>query len=73
MNNVSHKNIWRTGAVKLFVEPSLIPLMKINNDTKVENLVQKLNGVESLRQKSRICKSLKWPCLITVISSSSCC
>ena len=35
MKNVSHKKIWRTGAVQIHVEPPLIPSTKIKNDVKL--------------------------------------
>ena len=34
--NVLHKKIWRTGAVKIQLEPSLILIIKQNNDKKLE-------------------------------------
>ena len=34
MKNVSHKKGWRTDAVQIHVNTSLIPLIKINNDKK---------------------------------------
>ena len=34
MKNVSHKKIWRTGAVKVRVEPPPIPLNKSKNNAK---------------------------------------
>ena len=36
LNNVYHKNIWRTGAVQIHVEPPPTPSIKIKNDTKAE-------------------------------------
>ena len=32
--NISHNKIWHSGAVKIHVEPPLIPLTKINNIAK---------------------------------------
>ena len=34
MKNVSHKKIWRTGAVQINVDPPPIPRIKIKNDMK---------------------------------------
>ena len=39
MNNVSHKKKWNTETVKVHVEPSLIPLIKIKNDDKSDKSV----------------------------------
>ena len=36
MNNFSHKKLWRTGAVKIHIEPTLIMLLKCDSDTKSE-------------------------------------
>ena len=36
MKDVSHQKIFLTGPLKVHVEPPLIPLIKIKNDTKAE-------------------------------------
>ena len=36
MNNVSHNNDWNLGTVQVHEDPPPIPLIKINNDEKLD-------------------------------------
>ena len=42
MKNISHKKIWRTGAVQINVDPPPIPRIKIKNDMKAEKYCVKI-------------------------------
>ena len=53
MNNVSHRKIWCTGALQTHFELHPVPLIEINNDTKVGKYCVKLNYVGILHQKIR--------------------
>ena len=70
---VSHKKIFRTGTVKIHVDPPLIPLLKVRIIQKQKKMVSKLKHLGILCQKNWVYLSLKWPCLITASKNSSCC
>ena len=36
MKNISHKKKWNAGTVQVHVDPPSIPIIKINNDDKLD-------------------------------------
>ena len=42
MKNVSHRKVWRNGAVQIHVETTPIPIIKIKNDAKPEKVTVKI-------------------------------
>ena len=61
------------GTVQVHVYPSLISIIKMNNNEKLDKDCVKLNYLGIRRHKSRIFMNLRLPCLIKAICRSSCC
>ena len=72
MKNVYHKEIWRTGAVQIHMEPHPIPVIKSNNDKKSENDSIKIKLRRYDTSEKLDMYKLKWPCLTAENQRSSC-
>ena len=51
MKKASHKKVWIQGALKMHMDPPPIPLLKMNNNAKLDKDSVKLNCIGILRQK----------------------
>ena len=57
MNNISQKKVWRNGALQIHMDQLPIPLIKSNNDMKVEKYSVKIELRRDLTsEKSDLCE-----------------